>query len=80
MTPYADEDDDDDGWDVYKRLVLAELERVNERLEALLEDQVQMRESIASLKVKSGIWGAIGGALPAIVTLIIVYLEMRRVT
>lgn len=73
----SDEDPDDDGWDTYKRLVLAELERVNERLEALLEDQIQMRESIAGLKVKSGIWGAVGGALPAIVTLIVVYVEMK---
>jgi hypothetical protein len=37
-----------------------------------LQDQItKVREDIAGLKVKSGIWGLIGGAIPVIATVLI---------
>lgn len=37
-----------------------------ERLDCLFTKMVEMKTDIAALKVKAGIWGLLGGLLPAI--------------
>ena len=46
--------------------ILSELERQNKQLEALAEKISQIRTDITMLKVKSGMWGAAAGAIPAL--------------
>lgn len=59
-----------DDWNAYQRLVLSDLEwlkdaqeETNKRLEAMATD-------IALLRLKSGVWGLLGGFIPAAVLVI----------
>jgi hypothetical protein len=73
MTPQI-QDDDGNGWREYRRLILAEIERVtkgvleiNDKLERLRnEDLSQLKIDIAMLQIKSGVWGALAGLCVAI--------------
>jgi hypothetical protein len=58
------------GWNEWSRHVLAELERLNNCIICLEKDTRQMYEEIAMLKVKSGLWGLIGGLLPTVALLL----------
>ena len=79
-----------DGWNEWSRHVLAELERLDalhtNNVNALYGriDEYQRRHSrdltdikveIAALKVKAGVWGLIGGLIPIIITLGIMFIE-----
>lgn len=57
------------GWNEWSKHVLAELERLNGCYVALDNKLDEVRIDIAKLKVKAGIWGAIGGAIPVVVIL-----------
>jgi hypothetical protein len=65
MTP----DELHDSWSEYQRLVLAELERHNQWLAALDQKLDDIRVELATLKVRSGFWGALAG-LVAVATLV----------
>ena len=93
-------DDKNGDWDEYRRLVMHELGRLEERmakdfamhmrsdermseelnqaLSSLSKNISNLREDVAAIKVKSGVWGLIGGAIPATVTLILLYLESKQ--
>jgi len=58
-----------DTWNEWSRHVLKELERLNASTGDIYEKVNQVRIEIAMLKVKAGIWGAIGGAIPVVVAL-----------
>jgi len=60
----------DNGWKEWKNHVLAELGR----LEAIQTDITDIKVAIGKLKVKSGVWGAVAGAIPC--AGVIVYLIM----
>jgi len=49
---------DPDSWIEYRRLVLAELERINEWLSKIEERTQTTRRDVAVLQVKCGMWGA----------------------
>jgi hypothetical protein len=57
----------EDSWREYRRLILAELERINKsivdinaKIEQFRADEIsQIKVAIAMLQVKSGVWGAI---------------------
>mgnify|MGYP001561548064 FL=1 len=51
----------DDGWREYQRLVLAELARLDESIQAINARVQEIQVDLGQLKVKSGIWGAIAG-------------------
>tara|TARA_R110002094_G_scaffold104568_1_gene103886 strand:+ start:753 stop:992 length:240 start_codon:yes stop_codon:yes gene_type:complete len=68
---------DHDGWDEYRRLILSELERLDEAvkdsnksdaaaLNKLLLDVIKLREEVVALKVKAGVWGILGGVITTI--------------
>lgn len=52
------------GWSEYEKLVLNELERHNNLIEGIRKDVSDIRSEIAMLKVKSGLWGMMGAAIP----------------
>lgn len=73
--------DQGNGWGEYKRLILDTMRRLEEihdeheerdevRFSKINETLASIRADIASLKVRSGVWGAVAGAIPAIVVLV----------
>lgn len=52
------------GWNEYQKLVLNELERHNKLIESIRYDLSDIKTEIAMLKVKSGLWGMVGAAIP----------------
>jgi len=60
----------DNGWNEWSRHVLAELERLNGCYEDINKTVNKIHIEIAMLKVKSGMWGAIGGCIPLVVAFI----------
>jgi len=69
----------DNGWKEWSKHVLAELERLNDnysKLDSVFNSEFRkISVEIAMLKVKSGIWGLIGGTIPILITLILLYLK-----
>ena len=73
----------DRSWSEYRRLILAELERLNTLIsdtgrkieETRSTDIAQLRIEIAMLKVKSGMWGALGGLVTGLTALIMIVLR-----
>lgn len=79
------------GWTEWSKFVLKELERLNECYEQLRIDMtgsfLQIREEIAKvrievgmLKVKAGVWGLLGGLIPAIGILLIWLIKTLKTT
>lgn len=54
------------GWTKWENHVLAELKRLNGWIEAVDQKLDKVSEEISGLKGKSGIWGLIGGFIPAV--------------
>ena len=73
MAPEAEGD-----WGEYRRLILAELTRLNDgisevkaQISVLRSDDIaQMKAEIAVLKFKAGVWGLVAGAIPGAIALI----------
>lgn len=57
--------DQPNGWPEYKKLVMAELERINEQLGGMNKRLNRIEVEIGMLKVKAGVWGVAGGLIPA---------------
>ena len=70
MTP-----ENQNGWNEWSRHVLAELTRLNDGYENLGNSIQDIRVEIAMLKVKSGIWGAIGACIPVAIGLLMMYFK-----
>jgi len=66
---------EDSSWDEYRRLILNELERLHESHQILTKEVSAVRVDVASLKVKAGIWGLLGGLIPALVLLALMSLK-----
>jgi len=66
-----------EGWNEWGRYVLFELKRIGtcySNLDAKVEDIRTTKidkliEDVATLRVKSGVWGILGGAIPVVLTL-----------
>jgi len=58
-----------DDWNSWSKYVLMELERLNKCYKGLDKKVDDIRMDIVALKVKAGLWGALGGALPVLVAL-----------
>lgn len=55
-----------DNWNEYRRLMLAELERHEGWLKVLETRKNELRVEVERLKIKAGIWGLMGGLIPAV--------------
>lgn len=64
-----------DGWHEWSRYVLNELKRLNRNYEKIQRDIGVLRTDLATLKVKSGVWGAAGAMVPIAIMLIIQLLK-----
>lgn len=70
-------DMDDKGWAVWANYVLKELERLNTVIELDIRKKSDTHDrEISALLVKSGMFGLVGGLIPAVVTLLIVFLRL----
>lgn len=65
------------GWDEYKNLVMAEIRRLAEEIrhersnartvqKYVVDRMTEMEKELAMLKVRCGIWGLMGGLIPAL--------------
>ena len=59
------------GWTEYQRLVLTELERHSEALDDLHDKMGELKIELVTLRIKSTLWGTMGGTLPVLVFLLI---------
>jgi len=64
----TDHPPDPDSWVEYRRLVLAELERINEWLAKVEERTQATRRDVVVLQVKCGLWGAGAAVIVSIAT------------
>lgn len=55
----------------YQQFTLDTLDRVEHQIDILRADVQQNSIDIATLKVKAGIWGLVGGAIPVVISLFI---------
>jgi hypothetical protein len=58
---------DSGDWKEWSRHVLAELQRLNEKLEQTRQEVHDIRVQVALLQVKAGVWGAVAGAVIVLV-------------
>ncbi len=57
-------------WVQWRKHVLLELERLNEAQSKMQLEVIKIGKEIAVLKFKSGLWGAVAGAIPAMATVL----------
>ena len=67
----------DNGWNEWGKHVLSELKRFNDWNNDLAETQTKILVQVSALKVKAGIWGLIGGAIPVAIGLAIWFLKSQ---
>ena len=74
--------DSTNGWHEYKQLVLRELERLTQEIRhernnykqgmsGVYERLIEVEKEIATLKARCGIWGLMGGLIPAMTALML---------
>ena len=63
------------GWTQWSQYVLKELERNNSDHESMSDKLDKIAVEIAMLKVKSGLWGTIGGLVSTAVFLLISHIK-----
>jgi hypothetical protein len=74
--------DSSNGWHEYKNLVMRELERLTQEIRhernnfkqgfaGIYDRLIEVEKEVAQLKVKCGIWGLVGGLIPALTALIL---------
>lgn len=65
----------ENGWNEWSRHVLAELKRLSDGQKEYQEKAdaafLDLKVEIANLKVKSGVWGLVGGAIPVAIGLLV---------
>ena len=76
------------GWTEWGKFVLKELERLNKviadlissynnELKAIRKEMKERDEEIVGLKIKSGVWGLIGGLIPVLIVLILFWMNFQ---
>lgn len=59
----------DDGWNKWQEFVLNKLNTLETQYQSLDRKIDKLIEDVAGLKVKAGVWGMLGGAIPIIIGL-----------
>ncbi len=62
-------------WSAYEKMVMSKLDSLDRGLLDMQEQLVLVRVDVATLKVKSGVWGAAAGLIPAAITVAFVILS-----
>lgn len=74
-------DEAGNGWGEYRKLVMTEIERLAREIrhernngkqvqQHLWDQMLRIEKEIASLKVKCGVWGLVGGLIPVVTALL----------
>lgn len=69
------------GWGEYRKLVMTEIERLTREIrhernnqkqvqQHLWDQMLRIEKEVASLKVKCGVWGLVGGLIPVVTALL----------
>ncbi len=66
-----------DDWKNYQRLVLSELKRHSETLEDIKIHILKTELDLEKLKIKSGVWGLMGGLIPVAIAIAIELLSRK---
>jgi len=67
--------DQPNGWHEWSKHILKELIRLNDCYERLDIRMNKLSTTIAVLKVKSGLWGALAGLVPGLIVAFILWLK-----
>jgi hypothetical protein len=59
-----------DGWSEYERLVMAELKRLDSSVQSIRSELAELRVSVEVLRTRAVTWGALGGLLVWLTTLL----------
>ena len=65
----------DGPWSQWAKHVLAELKRHNENQTKIFERMEDIGKEIAGLKVKSGVWGLVGGLIPVAIVIAVLLIK-----
>jgi len=79
-------DEAGNGWGEYRKLVMTEIERLAREIrhernngkqvqQHLWDQMLRIEKEIATLKVRCGVWGLVGGLIPVVTALL-----MNRIT
>lgn len=71
-------EEDGNGWDQWKKLVLSELKDLKSGQAEFRDDVQSLRVDMAVLKTKAGVWGALAGAVPVAIGLMLHWLTGRK--
>ena len=63
------------GWEENRKWIKKELDRHGDTLEKIADKIGEIKEDIAGLKVKAGIWGVIGGSIPVIIAILFILIK-----
>ena len=74
-------DDTGNGWSEYRKLVMTEIERLAREIrhernnqkqvqQHLWDQMLRIEKEVATLKVKCGVWGLVGGLIPVVTALL----------
>ena len=64
---------EDNGWSKYEKMVMEKLDDHDQKFTGIEDKLTQIQVDIATLKVKAGVWGGIGGLIPAIIAIVMFY-------
>ena len=64
---------DDNGWSKYEKMVIEKLDDHDDKFNGIEDKLTQIQVDIATLKVKAGVWGGIGGLIPAVIAIFMFY-------
>ena len=64
---------EDNGWSKYEKMVIDKLDDHDDKFNGIESKLTQIQVDIATLKVKAGVWGGIGGLIPAIIAIVMFY-------
>ena len=64
---------DNNGWSKYEKMVIDKLDDHDDKFNGIEDKLTQIQVDIATLKVKAGVWGGIGGLIPVVIAIVMFY-------
>ena len=64
---------EDNGWSKYEKMVIDKLDDHDGKFSGIEDKLTQIQVDIATLKVKAGVWGGIGGLIPVVIAIVMFY-------
>ena len=64
---------ENNGWSQYEKMVIDKLDDHDQKFTGIEDKLTQIQVDIATLKVKAGVWGGIGGLIPAVIAIVMFY-------